>query len=131
MRRLLIVVLPFLAACGGDVTDCACTVSIGEESITLAGGESGCVGGNRGGCDDDNVIPLGRCNAFDLAACIALQASCEPGVGACCLPDGGPAPSCDPLSHTCCIAQGEACTTSAECCAGRACVTGATGLRCQ
>ena len=120
-----------LTACGEDVTDCACTVSIGEETITLGCGESGCVAGSRFGCDDDNVIPLGPCIRVDLSSCLALQAQCDPGVGECCAPDGGTGPSCDPLSHTCCIPLNEPCSTSAECCSGRACISVASGLRCQ
>lgn len=133
VRRLLPIVLWSLtvAACGESVNDCACTVSIGQESLTLGCGESGCVAGSRFGCDEDNVIALGRCGALDGASCLGLQAQCEPGASSCCPPDGGPAATCDAVSHTCCLPTGESCTTSAECCGGQACAMGAAGLRCS
>jgi len=155
---LLAMITVVVAGCGDTgVTSCRCDVSIGDDTITLGCGESGCVGGLRFGCDDDNVQSLGKCVAIDGGPddggqCLALQAVCDPATASCCptgAADGGAAdggasdggapdqsvipargPSCDPSSHHCCVPTGSACAESAECCPGHTCVLVPGGTAC-
>jgi hypothetical protein len=121
------------SSCDGNDRDCACTVSIGDETLNLACGESGCVGGYGFGCDNDNVQPLGRCSRDDGGACVPAGAVCDPSTATCCPSgDGGTAaPTCDPTSHRCCAAAGTPCASSADCCPDHSCVSTQDGLRCS
>lgn len=129
-----------LLSCGdGSVTDCACFVNsdvVGVE-IQLGCGESRCIGGFRYDCDEDVVSTSGTCS-LDMAqaqidtdgGCVPVGASCTPGGAACCgldLDGGASAVSCSPETLACCVATGQQCRSSADCCGARACVKDVNG----
>ncbi|MEO6950600.1 MAG: hypothetical protein ABI321_02225 [Polyangia bacterium] len=138
MRALLVSVL-LLAACGdGTISNCACTVTVGDASVQLKCGESTCLAYSGFGCDDDEVVPIGPCG-HDFAqvtlvdsgdpdsggACVPAGAACAGTSAPCCTtPSGtGPlSPSCDPTTQKCCVATGQACSQSADCCGIRTCI---------
>ncbi len=127
-------------SCGnGTVSDCACFVNsdvVGVE-IQLGCGESRCIAGFRYDCDEDVISTSGSCS-LDLAppqtdtdgGCVAVGARCHPGSAACCAHDfdgGVLAVGCSPETLACCVATGQECRTSADCCGARACVKDVNG----
>ena len=142
-RLVVLAALVGVSACGESApNDCACTVTIGADSLTLGCGESGCLSGSRFGCAEDLVMPLGRCDADlgsvsvdngDGGQCLPPTTSCEGATLSCCgvASDAGLlSPSCDPISRRCCVAAGTTCESSADCCAGHACTLVAGERRC-
>jgi hypothetical protein len=131
MRAWLCVMLLIGAGCGDDsANDCACTVTIGDGTLTLGCGDSGCLGGLRFGCEEDDVIMLGACGVVDAAAaqgsdgdaCVPSHAACDPATSICCPRAGVLAePTCDPVSRQCCVAPGSACISTADCCPNYVC----------
>lgn len=138
MRAVLLSLL-LLAACGdGSPTHCACTVTVGDASAELTCGESTCLSYSGFGCDNDEVVSIGPCG-HDFAqvtlvdsgdpdsggACVPAAAACAGQAAPCCRVASGAGqlePTCDAISHRCCVATGHPCAQNADCCAATTCI---------